>query len=179
MSLDKLETRIEEIRAQAENVQKRWARTRDSITKDNTLTDIGKQQKLDAERENVSAKLSALRAQETELIAAEKISLEKSLFGLGPVDSTYTDKIMSYRDAQDRAGRLDRAADADELLASAMRSDDKILARAVLAKALANEWRNVINKYVEQHPRSAEDLEDLAALRAYTPLASGFSYITT
>lgn len=179
MSLDKLESQIEALRAQAESVQKRWADTRGRITNDKTLTEIGKQEKLDNERQQVSTKLSDLRKQETELIAAQKRSLEKSLFGLGIVDSCDTSKIMSYRDAQDRVGRLERAAEADELLASAMRSDDKILATAVLAKALASDWRKVVDEYVKQNPRSGDDLKDLAALQGYTPLAAGFSYMTT
>ncbi|WP_137145088.1 hypothetical protein [Mycolicibacterium sp. CR10] len=179
MSLAQLESQIEDLRAQAERIQSRWARTRASITNDNTLTDVGKQGKLDTEREQVSAKLSDLRGQESKLIAAKKQSLEKALFGLGPVDSCDTSKILSYRDAQDRAGRLELAADAKELLASAMRSEDRILATAVLAKAVASDWRSVTDEYVQQHPRSGNDLKDLAALQGYTPLAAGFSYITT
>ncbi|MCA2253865.1 hypothetical protein JF710_11860 [Mycobacterium intracellulare] len=179
MSLAKLESQIEDLRAQAEGIQKRWARTRDNITKDNTLTDIGKKQKLDAEREQVSAKLSQLRAKESELIAAEKQSLDKSLFGLGVVDSTYTDKIMSYRDAHERAARLARHNDAEELLASAIRSDDKILAAAVLAKALTHEWRSVIAEYLKYNPRAGDDLADLATLQSYRSFEAGFSYITT
>ncbi|KWX19722.1 hypothetical protein AFM11_34330 [Mycolicibacterium wolinskyi] len=179
MSLDKLESQLEGLRAQAASIQKRWARTRDNINNDNTLTDIGKKQKLDAEREQVSTKLSGLRKQETEAVAAQKQSLEKSLFGLGVVDSTYTDKIMSYRDAHDRAGRLELQSQGQELLASAMRSDDKILAAAVLAKALASEWRSVIAEYLKQNPRAGDDLNDLAKLQGYSPLEAGFSYVTT
>ncbi|MGV0740327.1 hypothetical protein ABQF35_28610 [Mycobacterium syngnathidarum] len=179
MSLDKLESQIEDLRAQAERIQSRWARTSASITNDNTLTDIGKKQKLDAEREQVSAKLSDLRKQESELIAAKKQSIEKALFGLGIVDSCDTSKILSYRDAQDRAARLEFSAQAEELLASAMLSDDKILATAVLAKALASEWRSVIAQYLKHNPRAADDLNDLTKLQGYSPLEAGFAYITT
>jgi chromosome segregation ATPase len=179
MSLVQLESQIEALRAQAENVQKRWSRTRDSIQKDNTLTDIGKQQKIDAEREQVSARLSDLRKQESELVASTRRSLEKRLFGLGAADSTYTDKVMSFRDAQDRAARLERWSDAEQLLTSAFLSEDKILATAVLRHALDNEWRSVVNKYITEYPRSGDDLKDLAEIRAYTPMAAGFSYITT
>lgn len=178
MSLDQLNSQIGEIRDAAASIQKRWARTRDSITNDNTLTDIGKQQKLDAEREQVSARLSDLRAQERELIADKKQSLEKSLFGLGAAASTYTDKIMSYRDAQDRARRLELATEGAELLASALRSDDEILAAAVLGKALASEWRDVIAEYLKYKPRAAESLNDLMALHAHNPMESLFAYMT-
>lgn len=179
MSLTQLESQIEDLRAQAERIQTRWAKTRSSITNDNTLTDIGKQQKLDTEREQVSTKLRGLLAQESELVANKKQSLEKALFGLGPVDSTYTDRIMSYRDAQDRAARLQFHNEAQELLTSAIRSEDKILAAAVLAKALASQWQSVISQYLEHNPRASDDLDDLARLQSYNSLESGFSYITT
>lgn len=179
MSLTQLESQIEDLRAQAERIQTRWARTRETITNDKTLTEIGKQQKLDAEREQVSTKLRGLREQESALVTAKKQSLEKALFGLSAVDSTYTDRIMSYRDAQDRAARLESHNAAQELLTSAIRSEDKILAAAVLAKAIAHEWPSVTAQYLKHNPRAADDLDDLDRLQGYSWLESGFSYITT
>ena len=134
---------------------------------DETLTDIGKRTKLDTERERVKARLSDLRKKETELIAAKKQSLEKSLFGLSSVTSSDPGQIIAYRDAQDRAARLTIAADAEEVFAAAVRSDDKTLAAAGKAE------------YVKQHPAAGDDLDDLAKLQQYDSFGAGLSYITT
>jgi hypothetical protein len=179
MSLAYLESQIDDLRAQAERIQNQWARTNGSTMADEILTDIGKRTKLDTERERVQTKLSDLRKKEKELIAAKKQSLEKSLFGLSSVTSSDPGQIIAYRDAQDRAARLTIAADAQEVFAAAIRSDDKTLAAAVLARALSNGWSGIIAEYVKQHPAAGDDLEDLRKLEQYSSFEAGLSYITT
>ena len=176
MSLALLESQIEDLRAQAERIQNRWARTSDTLTNDNTLTDIGKRAKLDSEHQRVSAKLSDLRKKETELISARRQSLEKRLFGLSSVTSSDPGQIIAYRDAQDRASRITDGDTAKEIFASAIRSDDATLAAAVLARALANGWSSIVAEYVKQHPATTEDLEDLAQLQQYDSFGAGLSY---
>src|SRR4051812_16027645 len=112
MSLAQLEAQIDDLRAKAAGIQSRWARTSDSWTNDNTLSDIGKRAKLDSEHAQVSARLRYLRKQEKELIAAKKQSLERRLFGLSSVTSTDPNQIIVYRDAQDRAAKLTQSDDA-------------------------------------------------------------------
>jgi chromosome segregation ATPase len=179
MSLANLESQIDDLRAQAERIQNQWARTNGSTMADETLTDIGKRTKLDTERERVQARLSDLRKKETEMIAAKQQSLEKSLFGLSSVASSDPGRIIAYRDAQDRAARLTDGNTAQEVCAAAMRSDDKTLAAAVLARALANGWSSIVADYVKQHPAAGDDLADLAKIQQYTSFEAGLSYITT
>lgn len=176
MSLAKLESQIDDLRAQADRIQSRWARTSDTLTNDNTLTDVGKRAKLDSEHQQVSAKLSDLRKKETELITAKRQSLEKRLFGLSSVTSSDPGQVIAYRDAQDRAARLTQSDDAAELFASAVRSDDATLAAAILARALANGWNGIVAEYIKQHPAAAEDLKDLAQLQQYDSFGAGLSY---
>lgn len=179
MSLTQLNSQIDDLHKQAASIQKRWARTSDSLNNDNTLTDIGKRAKLDSEHDQVSAKLSDLRRKETELIAAKKQSLERRLFGLSSVTSSDPNQIIAYRDAQDRAARLNSPDDAQEVFAAAIRSDDKTLAAAVLAKAVANGWSGIVNEYVKQNPAAGDDLDDLAEIQRYSSnsFIRGFSYI--
>jgi hypothetical protein len=59
-----------------------------------------------------------------------------------------------------------------------MRSDDATLAAAVLGRALANGWNGIVAEYVMQHPKAAEDLEDLAQLQQYDSFGAGLSYAT-
>lgn len=177
MSLAQLESQIDDLRAEAERLQKRWARTSDSWTNDNTLSDIGKRAKLDSEHAQVSARLRDLRKKETELIAAKKQSLEKRLFGLSTVTSSDPSQIVLYRDAQDRAARLTDSDEAAEAFAAARRSDDKTLAAAILARALDAGWSSIVAEYVKQHPTASEDLDDLAKIQQYNSFEAGLSYI--
>lgn len=179
MSLAQLESQINDLRAQAERIQNRWARTSDVLTNDSSLSDTGKRAKLDSEREQVQAKLRDLRKRESELIADKRQSLERRLFGLSSVTCTDPNQIIAYRDAQDRAARLNDGNTAQEVFAAAMRSDDKTLAAAVLARALSNGWSSIIAEYVKQHPAAREDLDDLAKLQQYDSFGAGLSYITT
>lgn len=178
MSLEQLKSQIDDLRAEADRIQNRWARTSDRLGADDTLTDIGKQNALDAEHAGVNTRLRDLRKKETELITAKKQSLEKALFGLSSVTSSDPGQIIAYRDAQDRAARLTQSDDAAQVFAAATRSGDTILAAAVLAQALANGWSGIIAEYVKQHPAAGEDLDDLAKIQQYDSFGAGLSYIT-
>lgn len=176
MSLAQLESQIDDLRAQAGRIQSRWASTTDRLDADPTLTDAGKRAKLDSEHTQVSAKLSDLRKQEKELVATKRQSLERSLFGLSTVTSSDPNQVVLYRDAQDRAARLTESDEATELFASAIRSDDKTLAAAVLARALDNGWSSITAEYVKQNPSAKEQLDDLAKLREYDSFGANLSY---
>jgi hypothetical protein len=179
MSLDRLETQIGELRARADGIQKQWSRDQKSIAADKSLSDLGKQQKLDSAREQVRAKLLDLRQQENGLISAETRSLEKSLFGLGPAASCDAKQLMLYRDAQDRAARLTQKDEAQRVFASAVRSEDKTLAAAVLAQAISNGWRDIIAEYVKENPRAGDDIDALRAIQQYEPMAASLAYLAT
>lgn len=140
-----------------------------------TSPTLAKRRKLDDEHSRLNAKIRDLRAREKELITAKKQQLEKSLFGLSSLTSD-PGQIIAYRDAQDRAARLTRGDDAQEVFASAMRSDDRTLAAAVLARALTNGWTSIIDEYVKQHPSASEQLEDLAKLQQYDSFGATLSY---
>jgi hypothetical protein len=178
MSLAQLESQINDLRAQAGRIQSRWARTNDLLDADNTLSDTGKRAKLDDEHAQVSAKLSDLRKKEKELITAKRQSLEKSLFGLSSVTSSDPGQIIAYRDAQDRAARLTQVDEAGEAFRTAIRSNDKTLSAAILARALASGWNSIIAEYVKQNPSAKEQLDDLAKIHDYDSFGANLSYAT-
>lgn len=176
MSLSRLESQIEDLRAQAASIHKRSTRTQADITKDATLSEVGRQAKLDAERDRVREQSRELRKKETELINAKKESLQKRLFGLTSVTSTDPGQVLLYRDAQDRAASLTRGDEAAQAFAAALRSDDKILAAAIVARALDNGWNNILNEYAAQNPTAGEDLKDLAKLGRYRSFEATLAY---
>jgi hypothetical protein len=176
MSLAQLESQIDDLRAQAASIQKRSARANDSLANDNTLSEIGRQAKRDAERDRMRDQLRGLRKRETELIDAKKQILEKRLFGLSSVTSSDPAQVLLYRDSQDRAARLTQAEEATQVLAAALRSDDKILAAAVLGRALDAGWTSIVNDYVRQNPSAGDDIADLATLRRYKSFEATIAY---
>ena len=131
MSLTQLKSQIEELRAQVSSIQKRSSRTKDSIANDRNLSEQGRQAKLDAERDRTREQLRGLKRKETELINTKKQTLEWKLFGLSNVTSSDPAQVLLYRDSQDRAARLARSDEAQQVFAAALRSDDKTLAAAV------------------------------------------------
>jgi hypothetical protein len=177
MSLAQLESQIDDLRAQAERIQSRLARTSDQLNSDGNLSDVGRQAKLDAERDRVSAQLRDLRQRERELVEVKKQSLERRLFGLSSVASSDPNQIIAYRDAQDRAARITDGGTAQEVFMAAMRSEDKTLAAAVLAKALDNGWDSIVAEYVKQNPAAREDLAEFAKIQQYNSFEAGLSYI--
>ncbi|BBZ25418.1 hypothetical protein [Mycolicibacter hiberniae] len=176
MSLAQLESQIADLRAQAASIQKRSARASDSLATDASLSDVGRQAKRDAERDRTRDQLRDLRKKETELIDAMKQKLEKRLFGLSSVTSSDPGQVLLYRDSQDRAARLTQSDEAAKAFAAALRSDDKILAAAVLGRALDAGWTSIVNEYVKHNPSAGEDLNDFAQLRRYQSFEATIAY---
>lgn len=176
MSLANLESQIDDLRAQAASIQKRSARTSDILANDPTLSEVGRQAKRDAERDRMRDQLRDLRKKETELIDAKKQTLEKRLFGLSAVASSDPGQVLLYRDSQDRAARLTQSDEAAQVFAAALRSDDKILAAAVLGRALDTGWKSIIDEYVKHNPSAGEDLKDLAKLQRYRSFEATIAY---
>lgn len=83
-------------------------------------------------------------------------SLERRLFGISSAGNSDSASI-SYRDAQDRAERLETPGAAAALLARAESSGDDTLARAIAAHAFAKTWTDVLDTYCSSRPQLVED----------------------
>ncbi|SIR97884.1 hypothetical protein SAMN05445060_1915, partial [Williamsia sterculiae] len=75
--------------------------------------------------------------------------------------------VVSYRDAQDRATRILDPDDAQTAYTNALRSDDKVLAQAILAQALTHNWTAITNDYRSRNPSAASALDDLTQIGQY------------
>ncbi|SIR96495.1 hypothetical protein SAMN05445060_1914, partial [Williamsia sterculiae] len=91
-------------------------------------------------------------------------ALEKTLFGINAGTSS---DVVSYRDAQDRATRILDPDDAQTAYTNALRSDDKVLAQAILAQALTHNWTAITNDYRSRNPSAASALDDLTQIGQY------------
>lgn len=165
MSLDQLASQIADVRNQAASIQEEWNRTLRQVGRDSNLTDDGKRTTLDKEYAQIKTQIAVLRDKEKALIRDKKESLERSLFGLNGSDAN---KIIAYRDAQDRAASVKDKAAALEVYNSAQISNDDSLAKAILARAVEWGWREIIDDYTRRHPIWREELNDLAGLQRYS-----------
>lgn len=167
MSLEFIESKIDDIRAEAANVVDQYARTQDEVSRDPNLTDAGKREQLAPIHESATAQLKALRQQERDVVKAKRETLERNVFGLPAGTTSDPARLVSFRDAQDRANRLTDRDEAEAAYKSALRSDDNVLAQAILAQALTRGWSNVTNDYLERNPQSRADLDDLTEIGKY------------
>ena len=164
MSLDYLEEEIDDYRAQATRLVDNYSQTQAEVAADPNLTEIGKREAIAPLHEEVTAKVSALRAREKEAVTRKREALEKSLFGISAGSSH---DVVAYRDAQDRARQLRSVEDAQEAYTDALRSDDHVLAKAILSRALTYNWTAITNDYRSRNPSAGTAINDLAQLTKF------------
>lgn len=180
MSLAQLESRIASLRESAATIRTGYQNQVRSIRGDGNLSDAGKVEQLAGLWEAATQRASALQEEELELMATTALSLEQTLFGTA--GSSGAD-IISFRDARDRASRIESPEEAVVALRSAFRSKDTELAKAIVAHAVTQRdgdpvalalagiasdktgWPGVITLYAETYPESAPVLRDLYAIR--------------
>lgn len=164
MSLDALSDQIDGYRSKAANLLDSYAATQADIAADPNLTEIGKTEALQPFHEDVAAKVRALLTEEKAAVTRKRESLEKTVFGITAANTT---DITSYRDAQDRSESLTDPDEAWSKYTNALRSDDKILAQAILGRALELGWPRITADYRSRNPSAATALDDLANLTRY------------
>jgi protein required for attachment to host cells len=164
MSLDSLDQKIEAVRAQAARIQTNITVETAAIEKDQNLSPAGRQEAVNTLKNRSKESMTALRAEETRIATEWRDSLRRSVMGTVGSDSA---SIISYRDAQDRASRLESSDDAAKVMDRALTSGDTTLARAVAEVALSNGYRDVYASYANANPSTANQAKDLADLERY------------
>ena len=164
MSLTYLDEKLEAVRARAKDVQGNLNAARRAINSDASLSQVGKHEALNAATENARNTMEGLRQEEDALAQDKRQSLERTVAGTVGSDSG---SIISYRDAQDRADKLESRDQASRLMSRALASGDGTLASAVAQAAIAKGWADVYEPYAAQNPTVAEAVKDLAQLNNY------------
>lgn len=161
MTLTLLEDKIERLRDDASNTQRRLAARMKEIDADTSLSESGKTGLRDHARREAKERLSSLRSQENSLIDDEITTLRVRIESRAGSSSS---DIIAFRDAQDRADRLEKAADALPMLERAIRQRDTSLASAIFRRAIDSGWAAVVRVYTDAHPESADLAQDLNTL---------------
>jgi hypothetical protein len=138
------------------------------------LNDAARERRIAALYVTARDQLAALRKAEGEAQARRGREIESDLFGLKGADPAL---IISFRDAADRAARIEDNAAAVELLGLAGLSGDAVLAQAILGRALSAGWSDVVNQYATLHPERAALIQERVDRAEYagslTALAEG------
>ncbi|WP_432542318.1 hypothetical protein [Kineococcus sp. SYSU DK002] len=178
----------EQINARAATLRDNYSKTIAAIDNDTSLSDLGKQQRLAETYLDTRKELTALRRELEGEVTAKRNSLEQQLFGL-PAPSS-ADRILSWRDAEDRASTLDTVEHAEALMQRALRGSDRILANAVAGKAwsiaggiqteAAREWGiRVLDPWLATRPEAEDllrDLLDITDVSNSTKVATNFAF---
>lgn len=179
MSFDQLQNKIQATRDASAAVTASFSASVDAVRSNVNLSPEGKQRKIAALYVDAQAKVGALSDSEKNAIATERTAVDRALFGT-PASSDPS-AMIAFRDAQDRAERIEDDTTALSVLNRTDITGDTELASAVLNQAVAMGWGNVIDTYAATHPGQAALVEELVALAnlssARNHLFSAWSYL--
>ncbi|MFF1336362.1 hypothetical protein ACFVYT_00325 [Streptomyces sp. NPDC058290] len=111
--------------------------------------------------------LDELREQEAARIERQREQLDRKLFGTNGF-SPDPNTVIARRDANDRAAKLDTPAEAEHALRRAEREGDRIMAKAIAARAADYSgdpsWAQLLNQYVDGKPEETATLQAMVDL---------------
>jgi hypothetical protein len=161
MSLDALNGQLEELREQGAALQRNAYQEKKNIAADGTLSAEGKRHQTEEAMASAKSRANALREKEVQLVKDRLRILETQLDA--KVGSGATD-LIAFRDAQERADRIDEKENAQRLMGIALRSNDRTLAHALFRKAINQRWAGVIDQFTAEHPDSATAAKEIQTL---------------
>lgn len=159
--------------AEAKRIRARHTALANDINNRRDLSADGRKRQLARLQVDAKRELRALREQAAAANAARRDQIMDRLFR-NP-DSYDSSAVISYRDALERADRVNNPTEAASLLKLAQRTGDAALARAVAAKALdaamsdrngGDGWVNVVNAWGAEDNGRDELLTELSEITA-------------
>ncbi|MDJ1113794.1 hypothetical protein [Microbacterium dauci] len=163
MALTQLNTTITTLRDAAAKARANQTAMLGEIRSNQSLSSTGKSREIAKVYRTTRDTIRDLDRREQAALEKTRSDLERKIFGQYAKDPT---SLIAYRDAQDRASRLGRddKHHAEELLRSAHRSGDDVLAAAIVGRALTFGWEKLIEAHSDRHPTAGTDLKDLSDL---------------
>jgi hypothetical protein len=131
-----------------------------SIRADQQLSDQGRRVRLAAEYLRAKEKLDNLNAGEADRTSTRIAELQRRLFGVPATDPA---SVAVFRDAQDRAAKMDKPSQAQEALDRALVLGDTSMARAVALICSERGWSSPLASYAAQ-TGATEALDELVTL---------------
>lgn len=156
-------TQIKELRDANSNANREHARVIDAINNDPSLSDHGKQERIDALEADRTTQRRSSMEKEKQIIMNKIGELERLLDGFVGWSS---ENIMAFRDAQDRAESIDDPEKAATIMARAIRTNDKTLAHALYRRAVDQRWNDASRAFAADNPTVAQLVHDVQKLHA-------------
>lgn len=160
MALDKLNDTINGLRDAGTAAIDNHRRRMESIRTDRSLSAEGRAAQLARNLVETKKILTELQKKETDALTTHRSELERKIFGQYSKDPS---SLIAYRDAQDRASRLNRE-DRDkalDMLRTAHISGDDTLAAALVGRAMQIGWPEIVDQYRANNPAGGGTLTDL------------------
>jgi hypothetical protein len=164
MSLTYADQQIDAIRAEAEQVQRTYSNQTKEVKANTTLSEEGKKLQLDAAYDSARTRARALLDKENSIVDAKITELETAIDSKS--GNTSSD-VIAFRDAQDRAERLDSSDDADKMLERAIRTGDRSLAHAIFRRALEANWSSTVQIFEKENPNLTDVVKDLRIMQNF------------
>lgn len=161
MGLEYINSQIEDLRTEAGNIATQYAAEVRGIDNDANLSEAGRKSLRLETRESLKPRIEELREREKSLIdraISERQSRIESRSGVTSTD------IIAFRDAQDRADRIEKQTDALPILDRALRQGDTSLAHAIFRRGLESNWRQVTDRFTADNPDLIETVSELRQL---------------
>ena len=155
-------------RDKAERIKNRLAKEIEHIEGQRNLTPAGRQSRLARAVIKAQDELTELRTVEFQRVTGRRDHLIRELFGnMNTTDS----RIISVRDAQDRASRVTDAEEASRLMNLAEQNGDTVLLRALARECasrsgdpLESGWRNLFTTWAQEQTDGADIVDELGLI---------------
>lgn len=159
-------------KARMAEIRNSFQRDVESIRASSIYNDAGRRQELAKTFFSHRKQAEGLRSRFTTTNDESRVRLSARLFGLPAASDAAS--VLVYRDACDRAAKLEDEGAAAAMLRRATEMGDSLLARAVAGHAYTKRWASVTGDYAEATGLSA-DLDELEALPSGGMLNLGLS----
>ena len=159
MSITYEDQQLDAVRAEARSSYDSYYRAVESIKGDRSLSDEGKSEQIARWHSSTEAKVAGLRERELSIVNDAITAREKQIDA--KMGNTSSD-LIAFRDAQDRAERIDSADDAQRIIERALRTNDASLAGAVFRRSLEAGWKAPVDALKHAKPEVSEAVADLA-----------------
>ena len=164
MSLNEVEQKIEALWKEAEQTQSSLSRLIAEVQADTRLSEDGKKEEIAGLKEGHKNKLTALRDTEKQMVNDAILGLERRIDSR--IGNSASD-IIAFRDAQDRAERVENSEEAERLMKRAIVTEDKSLAHAVFRRALETGYKTTIKSFTDAYPDLSDVARDLSTLTKF------------
>jgi hypothetical protein len=126
---------------QAERVRAKLHDQLDKLEQNHDLTELAKRDRGDELRQQARKQMQELRTGYERRRRELDLQVRQSAFGTAPRSPS---GVAAFRDAVDRASKLERPAEAHQAMRAAIETGDRELARAIAAKAHDHGWADTV-----------------------------------